>query len=173
MIINPAITAGPQYYKVGNTISWTWNYTNLVATPSAIDILATVTPAGGKTIPSPYTLALNESWSPTQTFKWDSGDFNSKTALPVGTYTLIVYDAAAPSAQSSSPTPGFLATWNQLYFGMYPPQQYTPLADPLTVCATCNAAGSRMERLTLRFLFGMVSVTIGSLLWFAGGWGVL
>ena len=169
-MITPAATAGELYYRVGTTATWVWNYTSLLRTPKAIDVLATVSASGIQV--NAFTLTQNMSFDPTQTLKWDTGAFASESLLPVGTYTLIVYDADVTGGVTAIPRPGYLGTWEQFYFGMYTPQPYVGLENPY-VCATCNAAGGKMERLTWTMLGGVVGVTIASFIWFAGLSGVL
>lgn len=172
-MLTPAPTLGSQFYRVGTPITLAWNYTSLLRTPTAIDILATYTPSYSNALPAPaFTLALNASFAATQTITWDTGAYALQTPLPVGAYTLIVYDADAEGGATATARPGYLGTQEGLVFGVYTPQVYVPLADGY-VCATCNAAGGKMERLTWGVLGGSLGVSLVSFVWFAGGWGVL
>ena len=84
----------------------------------------------------------------------------------------MIYDAGAEGGISATARPGYLGTYEQFAFGMYTGQPYSDLSNPY-VCATCNAAGGKMERLTWRFLVGMVACSVGGFVWFAGVAGVL
>lgn len=165
-MITPNALSSSSYYKIGNYVTFAWNYTSLSVTPSAVDILASCS-ANDYT----YTLALNQSiTAATQAITWDTGAYQETATIPLltETYTLIVYDAA--SSISATAQAGYLAVYDQFTFGMYTPQPYTPLAD--YVCATCSGAMSTMERQTLGFLFGMAGIAIASFTIFAGGAGV-
>lgn len=121
-MITPSAIAQPSYYKVGDFVTFAWNYTSLSVTPSAIDILATCT-ANQAT----YTLAVNQSVEETGRIVWDTNEYQSSATVPLltETYTLLIYDSE--SSVSATPRPGYLGTYNQFRFGMYTPQPYTPL----------------------------------------------
>jgi hypothetical protein len=168
-MITPAATAAVPYYKVGQTITWVWNYTSLLRPPQHIDILATIPAGANYALPSPFTLAVNETFNPTQTFTWDTGKYYSETnPLPIATYHLVVYDADATGGVSQTPSPGYLGVWQQFPFGMYTPQAPVVLANPY-VCATCNSAAS-LERMTLGALLATTGMTVVSFMWFTGSW---
>lgn len=161
-MITPSAIAGPQYYKVGDYVTWAWNYTSLSITPSAIDILASCS-----LNQATYTIAVNQSVADaTQAITWDTGAYQSSatTKLLVATYTLIIYDAQ--SAITDVPRAGYLAPYEQFTFGMYTPQPY--VAQKPFKCATCNDAPSAMGRQTLGVVLGVVGVTVMSFGWFAG-----
>lgn len=162
---------GSQYYAVGATATWVWNYTSLLRTPAHIDVVATVSATAGILQPSPFTLTTNMSFEPTVTFKWDTGAYAEESALPVGLYNLQIYDADNTAGVSAYPWPGKLAPFQLFKFGVYTPQPYYVLT-PEFQCATCNAAGGKMERLAWGTLAGFVGITIGTMLWFTGISGV-
>jgi hypothetical protein len=117
-MVTPAATAQAQFYKIGDWITFAWNYTSLSVTPSAIDILATCS-ANQAT----YTLAVNHS-ATDSTLLWDTGKYQSTATVPLltETYTLLVYDA--DSSISAAPAAGYLGVYNQFTFGMYTRQPY-------------------------------------------------
>lgn len=120
-MITPAATDSSQYYKIGDWVSFAWNYTSLSATPSAINVLASCSKNQ-----ETYTIAQNMSVSETNMVYWDTGDYQ-KTAtksLIQETYTLIVYDAG--SSISATAAAGYLGVANTFQFAMYSPQPYTP-----------------------------------------------
>ncbi|KAL9088427.1 MAG: hypothetical protein Q9159_003127, partial [Coniocarpon cinnabarinum] len=107
------------------------------------------------------------------TFTWDTGKYaNETSALPVGTYTLMIYDAGQSDGVSATASGGYLAAFNQFRFGMYTGQPATSLATPFQ-CATCNAANSRLDREILWVVFGTAAVTVGSLMGFVWNWGAV
>jgi hypothetical protein len=150
------------YYSVGSPITFVWNYTYLIAKPTALDILVTAT-APGLAIPTPFTLALNETFSSPQTFIWDTEKFAQQTPLPQGSYSLIVYDADAADGQWTVATAGKLSAWRGASWGMYNTQKYTNMTNGY-VCATCNAAsGMGLKQGTIAIIFGVVAL-VGGLL---------
>jgi hypothetical protein len=121
-MITPAVLAGDQFYKVGENITFAWNYTSLSVTPSAIDILASCT-ANQAT----YTIAVNQSAKQTEVV-WDTKNVpEGQPPFLTDKYQLIIYDAQ--SSVSAAPQAGYLAVFNQLTFGMYTPRPYTPLSE--------------------------------------------
>ncbi|OCK83307.1 hypothetical protein K432DRAFT_468206 [Lepidopterella palustris CBS 459.81] len=164
-MITPAAISGPQFYKIGDWVTFAWNYTSLSVTPTAIDILATCTANQGT-----YTLAVNQTVGETGRVLWDTGSYQASNTLPLltETYTLVIYDA--DSSISATAQAGYLAVYNQYTFGMYTPQPYTPWAN--FTCPTCNSALSSTERQTLGFMLVMCTITVLSFTWFAGDFGV-
>ncbi|KAG4416640.1 hypothetical protein IFR04_010220 [Cadophora malorum] len=156
------------YYKIGDQVTFAWNYTSLSATPTAINILASCS-ANSQT----YTLAMNQTiTNATGALTWDTGAYQAtavQNPLLTQTYTLIIYDA--DSSVSAVAAAGYLSTFNSYTFGMYVPQAYTPLAD--YVCATCSGALGDMERRALGMMLGMGVLTVLSFTWFVGGAGVI
>lgn len=119
--MTPAVSSGQQYYKIGDWVTFAWNYTSVLATPSAIDVFASCA-ANQAT----YTLALNQSVAETDKILWDTGAYQATATVPLltNTYTLIIYPA--DSSISATPKAGYLAVQDTYTFGMYTPQAYTP-----------------------------------------------
>ncbi|KAH9826470.1 AGA1 A-agglutinin anchor subunit [Teratosphaeria destructans] len=157
------------YYKIGQPVTFAWNYTSLSVTPTAVDVLA-VASANSQT----YTIATNQTIpNATQTVVWDTGAYESSvgSALPMATYTLIVYDAE--SSVSATAEPGYLGVSDTFTFGMYQPQSYENSAVEYQ-CITCSSdAMVRMQRMTVGFVFSMAALTVLSFTWFAGVAGIL
>lgn len=104
-MITPAATDGMTFVKVGNYVTFKWNYTrldlpkdlqgdivltwlrSLLRAPSYIDVIATNT-VNSQT----YTIASNQTWQSTQAITWDTGSWTQTTDLPfvIATYTLMV-----------------------------------------------------------------------------------
>ncbi|KAH6698976.1 hypothetical protein DL95DRAFT_381571 [Leptodontidium sp. 2 PMI_412] len=156
------------YYKIGDHVTFAWNYTSLSATPTAINILASCS-ANAQT----YTLAMNQTISnATGALTWDTGAYQAtavQNPLLTQTYTLIIYDA--DTSVSAAAAAGYLATFNSYTFGMYVPQAYTPLSE--FKCATCSGALGDLERRALGMVLGMGILTVLSFTWFVGGAGVI
>lgn len=121
-MVTPAAIAAAQYYKIGDFVTFAWNYTSLSVTPSAIDILASC-----RINSQLYTLALNQSVEPTGAVTWDTNEYQATATIPLltETYTLVIYDAAKD--YTASPSAGYLGAFDQFTFGMYTPQPYIPL----------------------------------------------
>jgi hypothetical protein len=167
-MITPAVTSGAQYYRIGEFVTFAWNYTSLLATPTAVNILATCT-ANNQL----YTISMNQTvTNSTGAVTWDTGAYQATALgdpLLTETYTLIIYDAA--SSISAQPEAGFLAAYDQYTFGMYTSQPYTPLND--FQCVTCSGALSDMERRALGMVIVMGIITVMSFTWFVSGLGVI
>jgi len=125
-MVTPAAIAPSQYYKIGDYVTFAWNYTSLSVTPSAIDILASCS-----LNQQLYTISLNQSVGPTGAVTWDTGEYQATATIPLltETYTLVIYDAGQDI--TSIPQAGYLAVQDQFQFGMYSPQPYTPLNGEL------------------------------------------
>ena len=180
-MITPSALAQTTYYKVGDYVSFAWNYTSLSITPSKVDVLVSCS-ANSAT----YTLQSNASFEKTGSVVWDtSPDITGTAPLLTETYTLVIYDAQAAITEVASA--GKLGVSDDFTFGMYIPQKYTPLAGKslfestseqgrlLTpnlvdwTCAVCSAALSDTERQALKFMFGMCIITVLSFTWFVSG----
>ena len=123
-MVTPGALAGSQFYKVGDYVTFAWNYTSLSQTPSAIDILATCT-ANQAT----YTIAVNQSADQTS-IVWDTKNTPSgQVPFLTEKYTLLIYDAE--SSVSATARAGYLGVFNTFQFGMYTPQPYVPFSGKI------------------------------------------
>lgn len=125
------ITQPPQtqtsYFKIApsNTITFAWNFTFLLSTPTHLTVSAVcdngntypVGPSDG-IIPGTATSVAWDIWSYQQA--------NLNTPLAQATYTLHIWDDRGPGAPRE---PGLLQENDALQFAMYSPQAYTPLAS--------------------------------------------
>ncbi|KAE9965715.1 hypothetical protein BLS_007438 [Venturia inaequalis] len=167
VMVTPSALAGSQYYKVGDYITWGWNYTNVQATPTAVDLWAYCSAAKAT-----YTLASNMTYDEKGKFTWDTAAYATQAPqLGTNSYTLSIADAAI--GMSSSKGAGYLNPVAMYTFAMYTPQPYTNYSS--WTCATCSSgAGNLTPKNTWSFLGGMASVTVLSFTWFATGrFGVL
>ena len=121
-MITPSALAQTTYYKIGDYVSFAWNYTSLSVTPSKVDVVVTCSENSAT-----YALQTNATFTATDSVVWDTGaDATGTAPLPMGSYTLIIYDAGAgPTAAAAA---GRLGTTDNFEFGMYIPQKYTPRA---------------------------------------------
>lgn len=164
-MVTPDVFAGDQFYRVGNFITFAWNYTSLSVTPSAIDVLASCS-ANQAT----YTIAVNVSAQETKVI-WDTQNTpDGQAPFLTEKYTLLIYDAE--SSVTAAPRPGYLGTFNQFTFGMYTSQPYVNWTD--FQCANCvkNGALSQSEKMTLKVLLFTSGTTFASLLYFAHNFGL-
>jgi hypothetical protein len=116
-MVTPNALAGQQFYKVGNFITFAWNYTSVSAPLSSINVMASCT-ANQAT----YTIAVNISASQTKVV-WDTENTPSGQApFLTEKYTLLIMDSE--DSVTSVPRPGYLGVFNQFTFGMYTPQPY-------------------------------------------------
>ncbi|KAK1832324.1 hypothetical protein QBC39DRAFT_349230 [Podospora conica] len=163
----PAITSGVNLFKIGDYITLGWNYTNLQASPTAVDVLVSCAKAA-----QTYTLTQNMTFTTKGAFVWDTAEYqreNVAKPLPVEQYTLIIHDSEG--SMTDAPEAGYLAPFTGFTFGLYTPRAYTPLGE--WKCATCSAGVSDMERRALGGAVAMSVVTVLSFTWFVGGFGAL
>jgi hypothetical protein len=181
-MVTPNAIAGDQFYKVGDYVTFAWNYTSLSVTPSFIDVLASCA-ANQAT----YTIGVNVSATETKVV-WDTKNTPSGQApFLTEKYTLLIYDAE--SSVTAAPRPGYLGVFNQLTFGMYTPQPYVEWDSEYTFpespdyitndsaefqCANCvkNGALSNSEKMTLKVLLFTSGTTVASLVYFAHNFGL-
>jgi len=166
-MIVPNQFSGSQYYKVGDFVTFKWNYTSLQATPTAINVVASCSQNSAI-----YTLAMNQTIQPTGEILWDTGAYqqaNQQNPLLTNKYTLIIWDAAKP--MTAVPSAGYLGSYSGFQFGMYIKQPYSNLTD--FNCPTCSNGAATLENMTFRFLLGMVGLTVVSFTWFSTSFSIL
>lgn len=120
-MITPAAEAPSTYYKINNYVTFAWNYTSLLVTPSAVDVYATCTLNSAT-----YPISTNMSVAESAAVTWDTGAYQANATVPLLTasYTLIVVEAG--KAVTDIPGAGHLGV-GQYPFAMYLSQPYTPL----------------------------------------------
>lgn len=166
VMITPAATAQSiNLYKIGDYITWGWNYTNLQATPTAIDVLVSCS-----SMAQTWTLTQNMSFAQPASFTWDSSVQKTDASAPLRNdeYTLIIYDAE--SSVSATAAPGYLGVSNSFKFGMYLGQAYTPLNE--WNCDVCSSAVPALDSKAIGMAVGMSMVTVASFTWFVTGLGM-
>lgn len=167
VMVTPAATQqGTNLYKIGDTVTWGWNYTNLQGTPTAVDILVSVSSS------ATFTLTQNMTFETPGVYKWDTGKYNADhvgNQLPTEQYTLVIYDAdGSPTTTAEA---GYLAPFSGFKFGLYAPSPPVPLAD--YHCATCSGVLGSAERRAIGMAAAVSVVTVLSFTWFVVGFGAL
>lgn len=161
-MISPTTAAYKPLYKAGDYITWQWNYTNVMATPTAIDVILSCS-----SITQSWTLTANMSWTTPATFTWDSSvqANNAQHPLVPNNYTLVVKDSQ--EAITAAAEAGYLAVQSAFTFGLYTPQPYTPLAE--WDCTTCIVgAANRYGTVLVPMIVTSLMTSIG-FLWFING----
>ena len=165
-MLTPATTALPTpLYKIGDHVTFAWNYTDLLAPPTAVDVLLSCS-----TATSTWTLTNNMTFQTKAHYTWDTNKQANDPNQPllVELYTLVIKDS--DEAITGVASPGYLGVYSGLTFGLYTPQPYTPLAD--WECTGCNAAVSNSDRHIVVMVLFMSLVTIFSFTWFVTGLGL-
>lgn len=130
VMIQPASSASQSYYKIasGEDITFKWNFTNVLATPESITVVAycadnnveyKVGPTDGSsnTLPGKATQVV---WNP---YEWQLQP--GQTPFQQATYTLKIFDERGTGVALKA---GYLTPYTGTKFGMYKPQAYTPFA---------------------------------------------
>jgi hypothetical protein len=157
-----------QLYRIGEYITFGWNYTNLQGTPTAVDVYASCSASSAT-----WTLTQNMTYHTKGSYTWDTGDYQSTAIsdpLVVEMYTLVIIDA--DSSISATAEAGYLGAYSGFKFGLYTGRPYSDL-DPNGEfeCATCSAALGAMERRAVGAAVAMSVVTVLSFTWFVAGFG--
>ncbi|KAL2146048.1 hypothetical protein VTI28DRAFT_5387 [Corynascus sepedonium] len=166
VMVTPAATDGFQLYKIGDYVTWKWNYTDVQATPTGIDLYVKCSK-----VPQPWTLTQNMSYAEVGTYTWDTDSFQkSNVANPLLTeqYTLVIADA--DGGISATPEPGYLAPFSGFSFGLYEPKEYHDTNDGWQ-CASCSGATSGLDNRAVSVAVVMSAVTVLSFTWFVSGFG--
>uniref|UniRef100_A0A1Y1K2J1 DUF7137 domain-containing protein n=1 Tax=Photinus pyralis TaxID=7054 RepID=A0A1Y1K2J1_PHOPY len=153
-------------YKISDYVTWSWNYTGLLGTPTAIDLLVSCSAAS-----ETWTLTGNMSFQTAVNYVWDTKQEANDAQRPllVQTYTLIIKDSNASITQA--PEPGYLGAYASYTFGMYTGQPYTAYPD-WTCPGTCSAASSAFDRQAVVLAIATSIVTLLSFTWFVAGLGL-
>ncbi|KAJ6447037.1 chitinase [Purpureocillium lavendulum] len=162
---NPMLQATP-LYKIGDDITWSWNYTSLLGTPTAIDVVASCSVASNT-----WVVASNMSFETSVNFVWRTKKDAESVENPLLTewYTLRVQDSSLPS--DAAPEPGYLGVWSSFKFGLYTPQPYQPYNE-WKCPGKCSASSSIFASQSLGLALSMSALTFLSFTWFVGGLGI-
>lgn len=124
-MITPNIFSGAQYYRIGDYVTFGWNFTSVSAKPTAINVLATCSANSAL-----YTISANMTYEDVMAVTWDTNlDQAQATAgnLLTNHYTLVI-ENANENAATKAAAAGYFAAASTYTFGMYTPQPYTPWA---------------------------------------------
>ncbi|KXX79007.1 hypothetical protein MMYC01_204314 [Madurella mycetomatis] len=168
VMVTPAVTDGYQLYKFGDFVTWGWNYTNLLGTPTAVDVLIR-----NSNVPQPWTLTQNMSFEEVGSFTWDTNEYTNRpevvrTPLLTDQYTLVIHDS--DGGPSDAPEPGYLAPFSGFIFGLYEGQPYEDTNDGWQ-CASCSGAMGGMDDRAVGAAVVMSALTVLSFTWFVAGFG--
>jgi hypothetical protein len=119
-MVTPNALAGTQFYKVGDWVTFAWNYTSLSVTPTAIDVLASCT-ANQAT----YTISVNMSATETEVLWNTKNTPEGQAPFLTENYKLLIYDSDLSA--TAAPRAGYLGAFTGFTFGMYLPQEYVSL----------------------------------------------
>ncbi|CRK20838.1 hypothetical protein BN1723_017879, partial [Verticillium longisporum] len=152
-------------YKAGNDITLGWNYTNVQAEPTAVDVLISM--ALGNNV---WTVTQNMTYATKgNNVIWETEQYataGAEMALSNGKYTLVVYDS--DEGPEATPRPGYLAPYDSFTFDIYLPNSYEDLKDGWT-CPTCNAGVPAFDSKAVGFALTMSVATVASFTWFVSG----
>lgn len=165
MVTPDALMTPTPLYRIKDEITFNWNYTNLRAKPTAVDVILSCSAARDT-----WVLTANMSFQTNASYVWDSKvqatDVNQP--LPIELYTLIIKDSDADI--TAAPEPGYLAQYSGLTFGLYQPAKATPWNE--WQCTGCSAAPSLFERPALGLAITMSLISLFSFTWFVTGLGL-
>ncbi|KAF4584285.1 SSCRP protein [Ophiocordyceps camponoti-floridani] len=150
-------------YRIRDTVTWAWNYTSMLGTPTAIDVIISCSVAA-----QTWTLTSNMSFATSVTYTWDTNDQGNSVETPLLTerYTLIVKDSDVDF--TAPPEPGYLGTAKNFFtFGLYTGIPYKPLSE--WKCNTCSGAASLFDQQALGLAVVTSTLTILSFTWFVAG----
>ncbi|PFH61807.1 hypothetical protein XA68_16235 [Ophiocordyceps unilateralis] len=153
-------------YRIRQTVTWGWNYTSLLGTPTAIDIMVSCAVAA-----ETWTLTRNMSFATSVNYVWDTNEQANSVETPLLTqmYTLIVKDSDADI--NAPPEPGYLGTAKNFFsFGLYAGQTYTPFSD--WKCTGCSGAAAVFDRQAVGLALVTSTLTVLSFTWFVAGLGL-
>lgn len=165
MLTPNTVQVASALYKIGDNIELAWNYTNVIATPTAIDVLVSCSAAS-----ETWTLTANMTFETEVNFLWETKDDADNVDRPLLTekYTLIVKDVDAEVTERAAA--GYLGAYSGFTFGLYRPAAYTPLSE--WECSTCNAGPGGFDTQALRLAVTMALITVCSFTWFVTGLGL-
>lgn len=165
MLTPNTVQVASALYKVGDNIELAWNYTNVLVTPTAIDVLVSCSAAS-----ETWTLTANMTFETEVNFIWETEDDadNADKPLLTAMYTLIVKDVDADVTER--PSSGYLGAYSGFVFGLYHPIAYTPLAD--WECTVCNAGPGGFDSQALKMAVTMALITFCGFTWFVAGLGL-
>lgn len=160
-MLTPGVFDGVQYYKNNEKVTFGFNLTSMIVTPTAINVEAFCSANSAY-----YTLTQNASAQITKVV-WDLAEelaTNTVAPLVMTSYALVVYDASKP--RDAAPSAGYLAPFRGAQFAIYSPSPSVAMKD--FVCTGCSAATAIYNSQSVRvLLFSSIMATLG-FAWFVG-----
>lgn len=145
--------AQTSYYKIaeGEQITFGWNFTYLLATPTHLTVSAAC--ANGNTYPVGPSDGVIDGTA--TEVVWDVYSYqqnNPNTPLPQAVCNLRICDERGFGAARR---PGFLTPNTGVQFALYTPQAYTPIADgwKCTVCGSATSMSAHPAAISLLVTF--------------------
>lgn len=164
MITPAAIAAATSLYKVGDYVTFSWNYTNLLAEPTGIDVIVSCSaPEQALT----WTLTANMTFETEASYVWDTNENQDQDYIPE-MYTVIIKNSDSDITDIAGP--GVLAAHTGATFGVYTPAPYQDYDE--WECVGCNSAPPSTERQALGFALTMSVITVATFTWFTLGLGL-
>lgn len=153
-------------YMISDHVTWSWNYTSMLGTPTAIDVLVSCSAASAT-----WTLTGNMSFETSVNYVWDTKKEANDVQSPLGVqmYTLIVKDSDASITQAAEA--GYLGAYTGYQFAMYTGEPYVPYRD-WTCPGACSIAAPALNHKAVGFAAVMSVVTFLSFTWFVAGLGL-
>lgn len=162
--INPDLPAGilvlktpsptePTYIRAGDFASFSWTFTNLLVSPTAVNVEIFCT----ENLHT-YTIAHNQSIEASSVI-WNTSEalHDHEAHIITAKYTLSIYDVDGDALDV--PSAGYLAPF-QWTLGVYLPQQYTPWQKHVSYINGGVAQAPPLLSLFLTFLFGFLLLLI-------------
>lgn len=122
----PPQTAAASYYKIapGNPITFGWNFTAIIVTPTALTVSA-YCQSNGNTYPVGPTDGVIEGaatqvvWNP---YEYEQGQ--NAVRLAQAEYTIMIHDERGADSAIRG---GYLTPYTGTKFSLYRPREYVPL----------------------------------------------
>lgn len=159
--MTPDPRLGPPLYKAGDEITFGWNYTNVLADPTAVDVILSCSANSAV-----WTLTSNMSFEDPGSYTWDSKvqQTDSGQRLITEEYVLIIKDSEVEIGDA--PENGYFSQAT-LGLNIYTPKAPTPMSE--WDCITCSAGVPELDRRALGFVGTMCLITVASFTWFVAG----
>ncbi|CEJ81376.1 hypothetical protein VHEMI01506 [[Torrubiella] hemipterigena] len=153
-------------FRIGTNVTLGWNYTGLLATPTAVDVVLTQTIAKAR-----WTLTANMSFTSAVNYVWDTTVQGSDKSAPLldSDYQLIVKDSDVPLDQQLKP--GYLRPDQVLKLMLYRAQPYVSLPD--YQCSGCASAASSMYGSAVGLALTMTVLSVATFTMFVTSAGIV
>jgi hypothetical protein len=154
----PGVFDGVQYYKLGQKITFGFNMTSVMVTPTAINVEAYC--SGNSKY---YTITTSAPPDITKVV-WDTAQ-TTDGELMMTSYAFVVYDAEKP--KSAVGEAGYLAPFTGAQFAIYSPRKAQTMEE--FKCPGCNSASALFNSHAFRVLLGTSFMVVFGFTWFLAG----